>query len=913
MLKKKKLIEVLTLLLFASVFLFSYNFSKADSLYEDIDGDGYIIWHKDDDLSINSEVYIDPGMTLVIEKGSKVKLGQYAYISVNGGRIVANGTNDEPIEITSVYPDSSALMEFVYEKRDGIPEAEPSFLRYVQFSSGGYEESQCIDCSAFLQYILPRANAFSGGTPALYFRGGKLHIENCSFNDNKYADIGVEYWKNSENSDGYSLEIINSNFLGDSESVAIKSDITCEDAGISCMKKVLLKNNWYGSYQGPTEEDDSSEKGKQISGVYMLDGFRNNDLISDPTVVIPGIMGSFEVGGNLVLDPILKTYSNLVNSLDQNGYQENVNLFEFPYEWRNSNVITADLLKQKIQEIKSQTKVSKVDLVAHSMGGLLARQYIEGDDYQNDVDQLITLGAPHRGSPKSYLKWEAAEGFNDVLDKLGKKLFEMEAKHNGYDELKEYIQEKIVSVGELLPDDDYLKENGEIRDYPNGYPRNYFLENLNNQDNLDNLKEVDFTNIIGKNKDTISKFRVVESTVEGKWEHGMPENYYNPRTDRGIEYGEGDETVTVESSTGINSDKTIDDLDATHTQLPSRAQCKILAELSNKAENECNYINDVSEIASILTFGVFSPVDIQIVAPNGKRVGKDFESGEIINEIEGAYYSGFDSNNEFLTIPNPVDGKYKIFTQGTGDGNYKIEVAKITEDSATGIASESTATIEGAAFFGQEKEEEVRVEGSEVSVGNQDTIPPVISILSPEENKNYLNNQTIRISYNVSDDVSRNIKTEVFLDGDIFTDQNVNLSFQNLGEHTLKITATDEAGNKSEKEVKFKIETDIQSIIDNVNIYSSQGLIKNMDKTILTYRLNLIREIDGMIESIERNIFLSSRLKEFLVKALKDQINWNIDWLISYVQQRSRVGVYNGINPKVGWLLVESFNFVKYK
>ena len=141
----------------------------------------------------------------------------------------------------------------------------------------------------------------------------------------------------------------------------------------------------------------------------------------------------------------------------------------------------------------------------------------------------------------------------------------------------------------------------------------------------------------------------------------------------------------------------------------------------------------------------------------------------------------------------------------------------------------------------------------------------------------------------------------------------MNLYFQNLGEHTIKIASTDEVGNKSEKEVRFEVKTDIQSIIDNVNIYSSQGLIKNMDKTILIYRLNLIREIDRMIESIEHNIFLSSRLKEFLVKALKDQINWNLDWLTNYVQQRSRVRVYNGINPKVGWLLIESFNFVKYK
>ena len=40
----------------------------------------------------------------------------------------------------------------------------------------------------------------------------------------------------------------------------------------------------------------------------------------------------------------------------------------------------------------------KIDLVAHSMGGLIARQYVEGEDYTGGVDHLIMVGPPNHGS-----------------------------------------------------------------------------------------------------------------------------------------------------------------------------------------------------------------------------------------------------------------------------------------------------------------------------------------------------------------------------------------------------------------------------------------------------------------------------------------------------------------------------------
>jgi len=62
-------------------------------------------------------------------------------------------------------------------------------------------------------------------------------------------------------------------------------------------------------------------------------------------------------------------------------------------------------LKDRISEIKQETGAPKVDLVAHSMGGLISRWYIQNSGYRNDVNQLIMLGTPNHGSQMSRLEW----------------------------------------------------------------------------------------------------------------------------------------------------------------------------------------------------------------------------------------------------------------------------------------------------------------------------------------------------------------------------------------------------------------------------------------------------------------------------------------------------------------------------
>lgn len=81
------------------------------------------------------------------------------------------------------------------------------------------------------------------------------------------------------------------------------------------------------------------------------------------------------------------------------------NFFEFPYDWRLDNRISAQLLKslakEWLEKWRSRYPDARLILIAHSMGGLVARYFIEALGGWRHTKMLITLGTPHRGSVKA--------------------------------------------------------------------------------------------------------------------------------------------------------------------------------------------------------------------------------------------------------------------------------------------------------------------------------------------------------------------------------------------------------------------------------------------------------------------------------------------------------------------------------
>lgn len=80
------------------------------------------------------------------------------------------------------------------------------------------------------------------------------------------------------------------------------------------------------------------------------------------------------------------------------------NYFEFPYDWRRDNRVAARSLANSahtwLKEWRdhSGNDEAKLILIAHSMGGLISRYFLEVLEGWKDTRLLLTFGTPYRGS-----------------------------------------------------------------------------------------------------------------------------------------------------------------------------------------------------------------------------------------------------------------------------------------------------------------------------------------------------------------------------------------------------------------------------------------------------------------------------------------------------------------------------------
>jgi len=655
---------------------------------------------------------------LVIEAGATLTVHEGVTLTFIGGNIevlgkmIVKGTVEKPIEMFR---------------------GEETPYYSINVFSGGSLVMQNADISGSgQQMLLLWGNPFiksANATPlsgVINVFGGSLNVRACNFHDNEIAIVINE-------TEAKNILVNRSQFFNNSQAdVIFDSSLDSES--------VDFKFNWWERPEGPKKvcEEINAQQycyWEKISSKVDFSNWLTARNFRDPVIVIPGVFGSQKEAGIWKIDPVFHVYDNLLDSLEINGYTVGKDLFVFPYDWRKSNVENAVRLKYKIAEIKTIANWPKVDLVAHSMGGLLARQYIESNDYQDDVDQLITLGTPNKGAPEIYPLWEAGKSIGVVQTGM-KKFLEQEMREAGYREMFDYIREKpIYSAKELLPTYEYLYDLEKKRplSYPSEYPFNEFLDQLNSEAGLQKLAKVEYIKIVGNvenDHSTISSFEVMRPDLGKLWKHGYPLGFEIPVVgDSGATSGRGDGTVPIVSAKSIEipADRYIE-LDSLHADLPTKGQGNALEELTG---NSFNWTTDDSLIKNMLQVFIHSPIDIQIISPKGERVGKDFETGESLTEIEGAFYSGYEDENgakvenEFITIPNPEDGEYRILTQGTGSGAFEVEVVNLSPDlTKEDETLESVATMSGTAEAGKAQELAIELIDNLVTDKNKPTDPP---------------------------------------------------------------------------------------------------------------------------------------------------------------------------------------------
>ena len=632
------------------------------------------------------------GGTLVIGKGVKIKFANLGLKIDVFGTLSVRGTAKEPATITS--EQVPGYFTIIAERDSEMN------MRNAKIIGGGYS----------LHFAKNFSNtAIAANTQgAIQINGGNVDIQNTTFEDNDYAVIV---------SGTATVRVNRSRFIDNGFDV--KDEINNSD----------FKYNWWGAPGEPQkvcEDDGSSEPYcyfEKMEGDFDFSHALEEEFFRDPVIIIPGILGSWEKDGAMRIDPIFHTYDNLYDEFVAEGYVPEKDLFTFPYEWRDSNVENAKKLKTKIAEI---TKTwPKVDLVAHSMGGLLAREYIESDAYTGDVDQLITLATPNLGTPEAYMKWDGDGWFFSPVDIFMKHIVTQEAKENGFADRFEYMHNRpVASLQELLPVYNYLHDadNGDaLKNYPNNYPSNEFLENLNNK--AGELTSVEYDKIIGNTNggDTISGVSVANIDKGKYWTHGYPDNFDILIGNRGMYYSDGDVTVPLYSaeSENIKSDY-FREINSDHQSISTEAQADVLEFLT--AERPASEVRN-SLIRDMLITQVYSPVDIQLITSDGRWAGKNIDNLSDGKKISDAYYTGADAESEFVAIPNPpANGSYRVVTEGTGEGDFKVETTGIFADSDSEEASESVGIIEGVASVGKKEENIIKLNNKEIIASNKDNV-----------------------------------------------------------------------------------------------------------------------------------------------------------------------------------------------
>jgi pimeloyl-ACP methyl ester carboxylesterase len=131
------------------------------------------------------------------------------------------------------------------------------------------------------------------------------------------------------------------------------------------------------------------------------DGVRASTLVQDATIV-PGLV---KIDGySRLVEMIRQTFGTSLRDASAEGRKTPGNFVEFPYDWRRDNRYTAARLKRVVDEQLLQwrqhlgSNEPKAIFVAHSMGGLVARYYLEVLEGWPDCRALFTIGTPHRGS-----------------------------------------------------------------------------------------------------------------------------------------------------------------------------------------------------------------------------------------------------------------------------------------------------------------------------------------------------------------------------------------------------------------------------------------------------------------------------------------------------------------------------------
>jgi pSer/pThr/pTyr-binding forkhead associated (FHA) protein len=118
-------------------------------------------------------------------------------------------------------------------------------------------------------------------------------------------------------------------------------------------------------------------------------------LPGDPRIETRGIVNDVVIVPHIIEQ---RQYSALGDYLEEGlGYTRGKDLLEFGYDWRHDVRLAAQRLAETIERWQVNAPVT---IIAHSLGTLVTRYYVERLGGKGTVERIVLMGGPHYGTPK---------------------------------------------------------------------------------------------------------------------------------------------------------------------------------------------------------------------------------------------------------------------------------------------------------------------------------------------------------------------------------------------------------------------------------------------------------------------------------------------------------------------------------
>jgi PKD repeat protein len=455
----------------------------------------------------------------------------------------------------------------------------------------------------------------------------------------------------------------------------------------------------------------SAQKSDMRSGCESVEVFgkpvSKDVLVQEPrppVIFVPGIMGSCsEVEGAIypllhrsyparrdslkLFHPYLGRYPGWValkDRLDQAGFA----VFDAPWDWRmpvikpeNGKVAWREYLLPVIACAKAASGATKVDIVAHSMGGLLTRAYIQSGEYAGDIDRFAMVGTPNEGSANAYYLWFGG----DTTSQEALSFYDGASKYNyeewtggkwGYGQpsqknRREFFRNNIKSLEELLPvySGVLVYQDGTRTSFP-GVEANPLFQL--NQDPLDVLKPPCTTDKVctrvfySESEDTIHQIHMISiCSAGGVYPHGTPQGQIVP----------------------INGDGTVSVLSARMSGSPFTS----IADANGGAHNQL-VVAFAERVRDFLTEGRSM---MSVVQARASDSGPDLNTNQLLITVVGRTQPWMNDTSGAAAGISPLSG---LYTNGWGQATVEVgarSAAFLRDNPPVGNYSGRLATFPG--------------------------------------------------------------------------------------------------------------------------------------------------------------------------------------------------------------------------